>query len=300
MKRVSIIVPTYKRNRYITRAIDSILAQDYPEMEIIVIDDNGEGSVDQLSTEKILKKYIDNDDIKYIKNTKNVGGAISRNNGILASTGYYITFLDDDDEYLPGKITIQVQAMEKNGWDLCVMDGETYNNKGERLSQKTQPIENGMTQDEILKAHLTKHITGTNVFMFTREAVFKIGMFDHISAGQEFMIMQKSITNNLKIGVIHDVYVHFHMDGQERISTRLSKIEGLELVYQEKKKYFNLLTTDEKAYINSKHHGTLFYMYYTNGKFGRAMLELVKAFFCSPKYTWETYQERKGKLKYKN
>lgn len=297
MRKVSIIVPTYKRNKYIIRALDSILMQDYPDIEIIVVDDNGEGTEDQLATQDSLNKYIENNQIRYIRNPINVGGAIARNNGIEQSTGEYITFLDDDDEYLPGKISIQVRAIEENGWDLCVMDGETYNNKGEMLSHKTQPIDNGMSQEEILKAHITKHITGTNVFMFRREALLKIGMFDQISAGQEFMLMQKAITNHLNIGVIHEVYVHFHMDGQERISTRLSKIEGLELVYQEKKKYFNILTGDERAYIRSKHHGTLFYMYYTNKKYGKASAELVKAFFSSPKYTWETYQERKGKLR---
>lgn len=297
MRKVSIVVPTYKRNKYIIRALDSILMQDYPDIEIIVVDDNGEGTEDQLATQDSLNKYIENNQIRYIRNPINVGGAIARNNGIEQSTGEYITFLDDDDEYLPGKISIQVRAIEENGWDLCVMDGETYNNKGEMLSHKTQPIDNGMSQEEILKAHITKHITGTNVFMFRREALLRIGMFDQISAGQEFMLMQKAITNHLKIGVIHEVYVHFHMDGQERISTRLSKIEGLELVYQEKKKYFKILTGDERAYIRSKHHGTLFYMYYTNKKYGKASTELVKAFFSSPKYTWETYQERKGKLR---
>ena len=299
MKLVSVIVPTYKRNKYITRALDSILEQDYPAIEIVVVDDNGEGTADQVATEKTLQSYIDNNRIVYIKNKQNVGGAIARNNGIKASTGEYITFLDDDDVYLPGKISIQVQEMEKKGWDLCVMDGETYNNKGERLSHKVQPIENRMSQKEILKAHITKHITGTNVFMYRREALLRIGMFDQISAGQEFMLMQKSITHKLKIGVIHKVYVHFHMDGQERISTRLSKIEGLQLVYEEKKKYFKLLTADERSYINSKHHGTMFYMYYTNKKYMHALFELVRAFISSPKYTWETYQERKGKLKRK-
>ena len=297
MKKVSVIVPTYKRNKYITRALDSIISQDYPDIEIIVVDDNGVGTEDQVATQRTLHQYIENSQIVYLTNPQNVGGAIARNNGIMTCTGDYITFLDDDDVYLQGKISIQVKAMEDNGWDLCVMDGETYNNKGECLSHKTQPFDNGMNQDEILKAHITKHITGTNVFMYKREALIKIGMFDQISAGQEYMLMQKSITGGLKIGVIHEVYVHFHMDGQERISTRLSKIEGLELVFNEKKKYFDRLSRDEKAYIKSKHHGTLFYMYYSNKKFGLAIIELVKAFFSSPKYTWETYQERKGKLK---
>ena len=297
MKTVSVIVPTYKRNKYIIRALESILDQDYSNIEIVVVDDNGLGTQNQLETEKSLETYIKSGKIKYICNEKNMGGALARNHGIEESSGEYVTFLDDDDEYLPGKISIQVNAIESNNWDLCVMDGETYNNDGKCLSHKTQPINNDMTQEEILKAHIMKHITGTNVFMYRRDALLKIGMFDQISAGQEFMLMQKSITNGLKIGCIHDVYVHFHMDGQERISTRLSKIEGLNLVYDEKRKYFNLLNRDEKSYINSKYHGTLFYMYYINKKYFNAGIELVKAFVSSPKYTLETYQKRRGKLK---
>lgn len=297
MKKVSVIIPTYKRNDYILRAIDSVLEQNYQNIEIIVVDDNGLGSDDQIVTEAKLKKYITAGKIKYICNEKNIGGALARNHGIEESTGDYITFLDDDDVYLPGKVSIQVQAIEVNNWDVCVMDGETYNNKGQMLSHKNQPIEDGMSQDEILKAHIMKHITGTNVFMYKRETFFKIGMFDQISAGQEYLLMQKTITNGCKIGCIHEVYVHFHMDGQERISTRLSKIDGLNLVFKEKKKFFHLLSKDEKAYIRSKHHGTLFYMYYINKKYIPASIEILKALICSPKYTWETYQERKGKLK---
>ena len=296
MKTVSVIVPTYKRNNYICRAIDSILCQDYPDIEIVVVDDNGKGQPDQIETERILSDYITEKKIKYVCNEHNMGGALARNHGIEVSVGEYITFLDDDDEYLQGKISIQVKAIETNNWDLCVMDGETYNNEGRCLSHKIQPIESGMSQEDILKAHITKHITGTNVFMYRKDALLRIGMFDQISAGQEFILMLKSITNGLKIGCIHEVYVHFHMDGQERISTRLNKIKGLNLVYDEKRKYFHLLSKDEKAYIKAKHHGTLFYMYYINKKYGRAGIEAMKAFFSSPKYTFETYQERKGKL----
>lgn len=297
MKKVSVIMPTYKRNDYIIRALESVLAQDYPNVEVVVVDDNGIGTDDQIATEKKLRKYIDENRIVYIKNEKNQGGAFARNHGIEKSTGDYITFLDDDDEYLPGKISIQVQEMEKNNLDLCVMDGETYDNSGNKLSHKIQPFDTDMPQEEILKAHIVRHITGTNVFMFRREALIKIGMFDQIAAGQEFMIMLKAITSGLRIGCIHDVYVHFHMDGQERISTRLSKVEGLNKVYSEKQRFFDILSKDEKAYIKAKHHGTLFYVYYINKKFLMSGIELLKAVISSPKYTWETYEERKGKLK---
>ena len=211
----------------------------------------------------------------------------------------YITFLDDDDVYLPGKIAIQVEAMKTNDLDLCVMDGETVDENGVLLSKKIQPIDNGFDRNQLIRAHIVHHITGTNVFMYKRKSLIDIGMFDDIPAGQEFMLMQKSIVNNLKIGCVHETLVQFHMDGQERISTRLNKIPGLKIVYEEKKKYFYLLTKNEISSVKSKHHGTMFYMYYVNGKIWLAIVELLKSVCCSPSFAYKTFVERKGKLKRK-
>ena len=297
--KVSVITPTYKRNDYINRAIESIINQDYPDIEILVIDDNGVGTIEQLETENKLKPYINKGLIKYICNEKNLGGANARNVGIINSTGEYITFLDDDDVYLPGKISVQVKYMMEKDLDVCVMDGETYDRNGNMLSHKTQPIEDGMEKEELLKAHIIHHITGTNVFMYKREAILKVGGFDDIPAGQEYMLMQKTIVSDMKIGCIHEVYVHFHMDGQNRISTNLSKVNGLKRIFEEKKKYFDVLTKKEKSFVRSKYYGTLFYVYFKNKKYFSACIELLKAVLCSPSNAWATYQERKGKLKSK-
>lgn len=97
---VSAIIPTFNREDMLGQAIDSVLSQDYPELEIIVVDD---GSTDQ--TAHILGRYGDR--IICLRQA-NEGEAVARNRGIEASHGAYLAFLDSDDIWLPGKLAAQI------------------------------------------------------------------------------------------------------------------------------------------------------------------------------------------------
>ena len=87
---ISIIIPAHN-NETLQKAVESILKQKYSHQEIIVIDD----SVDNKIQENI--QNINHSDIKYYKNTKNLGTTLSRKRGIQIAQGDYIGFLDDDD-----------------------------------------------------------------------------------------------------------------------------------------------------------------------------------------------------------
>lgn len=92
--KVSIQIPTYNQQRYISRAIDSALMQDYPNLEIIVADDC---STDD--TEKIVKQYNDSR-VKYFKNEKNIGRVANYRKSLYDySTGDWVVNLDGDDYY---------------------------------------------------------------------------------------------------------------------------------------------------------------------------------------------------------
>ena len=101
---VSVIIPTYKRSDFLCTTIDSVLAQTYPNIEIIVVDDNGLGTTFQQATEKRLLPYIRMKQINYICHEVNKNGSAARNTGFRASHCEYINFLDDDDELLLEKI----------------------------------------------------------------------------------------------------------------------------------------------------------------------------------------------------
>lgn len=114
MKKVSIIIPTYKSNRTLERAINSCLNQSYTNIEVIIIDDNNPGTIHRKFTENIMAKYANDKRVKYIKHKKNMNGSAARNTGFSNSEGEYIGFLDDDDYFLPDKIKKQATLLSSN------------------------------------------------------------------------------------------------------------------------------------------------------------------------------------------
>ncbi|MHC4131899.1 MAG: glycosyltransferase family 2 protein [Planctomycetota bacterium] len=104
--KVSVIIPAFNAGQFINQTIDSILAQTYSDYEIIVVDD---GSTD--NTVKVVKNYGAN--VKYIYQ-ENSGQGAARNTGIAAAKGDWIALLDHDDEWLPDKLSLQMELLKRN------------------------------------------------------------------------------------------------------------------------------------------------------------------------------------------
>ena len=120
MEKVSIIIPTYNRFKYLMNTIDSIKNQTYNNIEIIVVND--------CSTQ--IDYYTYNWDVKIIhldKNTKDIFGYVCaahvRNEGIKHATGKYISFCDDDDIWLPHKLELQLKLLNESECKMCCTDG---------------------------------------------------------------------------------------------------------------------------------------------------------------------------------
>lgn len=110
---ISIIVPTYNVEKYIRTCIESILAQTYRNIEVIIVND---GSTDQ-SLAVISDLICSHNNVKVI-NQKNQGVSVARNTGIDAATGKYITFVDPDDKIMPDFVSSLYQIAEKTGADI--------------------------------------------------------------------------------------------------------------------------------------------------------------------------------------
>jgi glycosyltransferase involved in cell wall biosynthesis len=106
MPRVSVIIPAYNSARYLLDAIDSVFAQTYKDLEVIVIDD---GSTD--NTKEILEPYMDR--IIFLQQA-NSGPSKARNLGIQRSSGEYLAFLDADDIWYPEKMERQIGMFLEN------------------------------------------------------------------------------------------------------------------------------------------------------------------------------------------
>jgi len=105
MMDVSVLIPAYNREKTICRAIQSVLQQTFQDFELIIVDD---GSQD--GTVEVIKKIID-PRIKVVRHPKNSGSSEARNTAVKSSSGRYLAFLDSDDEWLPEKLTKQMEAL---------------------------------------------------------------------------------------------------------------------------------------------------------------------------------------------
>lgn len=134
---VSIIIPSYQSAAFVTKAIDSCLAQTYKNIEIIVIDD---GSTD--NTKEVVSPYVTDKKIQYIyQPNKGLSGA--RNTGLKIAQGEYIQFLDADDTIKPEKITLQVKFLIENSVYIGVYSDYEIAKKNQIIHyQKQYPIEN--------------------------------------------------------------------------------------------------------------------------------------------------------------
>jgi|GEM_PF-1930807 len=126
MKLVSIIMPMYNAEKYVSHALDSLIVQTYKNIEILAIDD---GSTD--GSMKILKNYASRHArVKIVALAKNSGVGTARNAGLDAAKGEYIMFLDSDDWHNPDMVEKMVSAMERRGADLVVCLANLYDDAG--------------------------------------------------------------------------------------------------------------------------------------------------------------------------
>jgi len=170
--QVSVVIPAYNAEAVIARAIDSVLAQDYAPLEVIVVND---GSTDR--TADIVRRYADRG-VRLIELAENCGAGGCRNEGIAAAAGPFVAFLDADDEWLPGKLTAQVAAFQAvPDCSLAVCDGEWRDPDGRVVdSVLIDAPETG--HDDAWRTMLTKSFIHTSCVLTTKALLERLGGFD--------------------------------------------------------------------------------------------------------------------------
>lgn len=291
--KVSVIIATYRRDESLKRALESLINQSYANIEVIVVDDNAEEKWNE-KVESIVDKIKELFSIIYIKNPINEGSAETRNIGIKVASGEYITFLDDDDIYLPNKIRNQVEHMIKNNSDYSVTDLELYDENERFIEKRTRKYIKRNDKENLLRYHLMHHITGTDTLMFKKDYLLSIGGFPPINVGDEFYLMKKSIEFGGLFSYLPlcDVkaYVHSETNG---LSSGDDKIKGENQLYEYKKKYFTILTSKEKSYIKMRHYAVLAFAEFRRKRYFPMIKNLFLSLIISPIELMKLFIKRK-------
>lgn len=165
---VSVVVPIYNVEAYVNKCIDSIIAQTYRNIEIILVND---GSTDH--SRDLIEKYTIDSRCKIV-DKENGGLSSARNAGIKESSGVYLYFVDSDDYILPNTIEQLVTIMQCKDADFCCYGFAFYSMSGVyRIYSKIKPI-SILGRDNILyDALLNIHITNTAWSKFFKASFLK-------------------------------------------------------------------------------------------------------------------------------
>ena len=278
---VSVIVPTFRREESLKKALESLLNQTIKPDEIIIVDDNGDscwsGKVDR------IVNLFNDESIILIKNEKNIGSSLSRNIGIEASSGEFISFLDDDDVYLTNKIENQVNLMVENDADYSMGNLLLLNENEQIVEFRDKSFLLDLNDNDLFKYHLKYHLTGTDTMMFRRSYLISIGGFDPIDIGDEFYLMAKAIKGGGKFVFNNNcnikAYIH---KGDNGLSSGIKKINGEKALFEYKKNYFTFLDRKDIQYIKMRHHAVLAYAYWRINKIHSFLLEGLLSMLSDP------------------
>ena len=252
---VSVIVATRRRDTELVRALESLVTQTYCPFEVLVIDDNDDWEWNR-KTEATIEAFQSQLNLRYIQNHPEKGSAEARNIGIHAARGEYITFLDDDDVYLPEKIARQLEQMQEQNADYSLTDLDLYFDDG-RLSEhrRRDYIRPNVS---LLECHFKHHMTGTDTLMFRRKYLLAIGGFPGIDLGDEFYLMHRAIDGGGKLAYLNrcDVCAYVH-DGDSGLSSGETKIRCENDLYAYKKQFFYLFDRRVIRHIRMRHHAVL-------------------------------------------
>lgn len=255
-KVVSVIIPTYKRSINLSRAVKSVLNQDYSPIEVIVVDDNNPDTKERLATEKVMQEFEKYENVKYIKHPYNKNGSAARNTGAREACGDFYCFLDDDDEYLPGKIKKQVECLEKldSSWGICYC--RYIRKNGEKIIARSAECREGWISFHELCRNFWHG--GSSGPLVRKEVFWDVGGFDEsFKRNQDYEYMLK-ITKKYKIAFVdfcgmvvyvdsfHEKQASYYQILQNFLDTFKKDIDLLD--DEKKKKFFKIIALQTIRY----------------------------------------------------
>jgi glycosyltransferase involved in cell wall biosynthesis len=266
---VSIILPTYNRAHLISRAIDSILRQSYTNFELIVIDDASEDG-----TGEVVRSFEDTR-LKYVRLSENRGGPAARNVGIGIARGEYVAFQDSDDEWLPSKLALQVDAIRRASPRAGVVytsflrvDGENE----EIVRYRRVAKRNGDINIDLLR----RNFVTTASILVRKECLLNVGSFDEKLPRLQDWELVIRLSKDYEFVYIDEplLVAHLSVDSISRDARAVTK--ALELILEKHYEDF------KRAGVLADHHYTLSRLMFSNRQYREGLHHLAEGVRRNP------------------
>ncbi len=188
MKLVSVIIPYFKKKKYIADTLNSVLNQTYNNLEVIIIYDDPEKA-----DLNYIKKLVSLDQrVKLTINDKNVGAGRSRNIGIEQSKGKLLAFIDADDIWSKNKLEEQIKFMQDKYISFCHTSYKIINEKGEFISLRK--ARNFMTVNDLIKSC----DIGLSTVLIEKETIGS-NRFPELKTKEDFVLWLQLLSKNIRI-----------------------------------------------------------------------------------------------------
>ena len=266
---ISVIIPTYKRSETLERAIKSVMAQTYKNIEIIVVDDNAEYPEYRIRNKKMIEKYKD---IIFIENKINLGGGLSRNEGIKKAKGAFLAFLDDDDEFLPEKIEKQYKYyLEINDKKAAMI--YCYGNLIKMNGNKKEYKKN--MEGNLLLENIELCIAGTSYWFCPKKIIESVGGFEDISSKQDASLLTKLFIKGYNVYCVPEILINFYYHDENNGITKIN----LKTITAEKqyRKLFLELTENNKCIDEETRKSALYLFSYRLSRWYIHLLDIKNA-----------------------
>lgn len=224
-KKISVIVPVYNVEKYLRRCIDSIIGQNYDNMEIILVDD---GSTD--SSGKICDDYGRSDTRIIVIHKDNGGLSSARNAGIKIATGEYLCFVDSDDYVDKNILQKLISTALKNDADMCLCDFEyVYEN-----ADICKLIKQSLGERQAISEKEYWHefaVSGNPVYIVAWNKLYKRYIFEDVRYPEGLLhedeaVIHKIVEKCKKISIISD-RLYYYVQRENSITNKNIAIENL-------------------------------------------------------------------------
>jgi glycosyltransferase involved in cell wall biosynthesis len=275
MNLISVVIPTCNRPRLLETAINSVINQTYNNIEIIIVDD---ASTDE--TKAVHIKYND-ERISYIRVDKSKGGNFARNLGVKQSKGSYVAFLDDDDEWLPSKLSKQMQVFEKDESIGIVYTGADVIHTAYDTKYKITPQKMGDLSMSILTFN---YIGTTSSVMIKRELFDEAGGFDIKMPQLQDYDLWIRVCQLTKVGFLKESLIKYyvHASTNQITSSTLKNKKAIEMIDKKYELLIAQLSAKEQKKRFCQRYNAIGKRKFKSGDKQEARKYFIRSFLSTP------------------
>lgn len=217
--KVSVVIPTFKRPESLKRAITSVISQSYRDIEIIVVDDNGQNTEFQKQSSRVVSSF-NNNRITYLVHDVNRGGSAARNTGWKFAKGELITFLDDDDEISPNKIQKQVDCLcaHDKTYGACYAAYHKLVSKN-KIIKGTEKSEGDVYLQALMR---TLYVGSGSNLLLRKEAVDEVGGYDESFSRNQDLEFMARVAEKYQFAYVSEDLLTIHYENKNKSELRTS------------------------------------------------------------------------------